>query len=407
MRIMTKKKERDIQVLFVCMMLLTLCMPKPVFAASLTDLFETEAFHGSWEIFTKVNFIGQLLQTIISFCSLIGLFMTVVRIILNMVYLSNKNLWNRVHDIKAEGKGAKFFGMGNISKSIFSANYGTGLDAFVAFFMSLLFDVKAYSDYSDEGDFKYNFEDKDTITMYILKSALPVIMTVFFFTMGFNGTLWKAYGNVVNGMGMAAEAFVEERLSVIVNRALNSGSNPSFGYSADGTEYGAFKQSVAKTMYNNVISHMTDLSSDSKLKVGAAVDSWIGSNIDCLAYSALGLLDETTQKYVDSYLDPGNDKVTSLNNKTQESLAAIKLTDQQARNLEYSVVVNKTASYPNACTVDASELGLSADSGLYLHVFVTKKANSDETKYFEVKQEEESKSKSGTSDSKKPSQSLK
>ena len=42
----------------------------------LTDLFYTQAFSGAWSVFSKFNWLGWLMQFIISAFCLIGIFLT-------------------------------------------------------------------------------------------------------------------------------------------------------------------------------------------------------------------------------------------------------------------------------------------------------------------------------------------
>lgn len=326
----------------------------------LTDLFETQAFSGSWEVFSKMNFIGWLLNGIISVFCLIGLFLTCLRIMDSMLYLSGRNLWDTVNELKGKGKGQKAVGMIAMGKEVYQGNYGVGLDAFLGFLLALLPNVKAYSDFAD-GKMSYNLNEDDTITTYILKISLPSILMIFFFSIGFNGVLWSAFGNVVDALGVAAEAFVEADLDKYVDRALNIGSKYKFVYSADGTDFGKFCQKVAESTYNKVLNKTTDLSSDSSLAIGGKVDSLINSNI----FSKKSELD----KALNTSLNSGN--------------------DADAKNLEYSVIVNQTKEYPDASgykiSCDIGSLGLVVDdkNTYYVHIFITKKANSNETNYFE------------------------
>lgn len=388
-------KERAI-VLALLAVLIIMLLPLQVFAdsdegRSLTDLFYTDSFSGNWEVFTKMNIVGKIMSYAISAFSLIGIFTVCMRLLLTMLYLSGKNFWDNVEEIKSQGKNNRFFGMGVMLQNTFTAKYGVGLDAFVSFALSLFPNIKAYSEYAEDNKHSGNFDSTDTITTYLLKSALPNMMVILAFTMGFNGVLWQAYGTVVNGVGVAAGAFVNERLDTIVTRALNTGSNYKFGYSADRTKYGDFKQSVAKSIYNKVCSKSTDLSTDTKLMIGQNVDKFVAKYVDYYAYTALGLVDDSAKGTWREVLNKGQE----VTGETAKKINAIKVTDQQTGNLEFSVVINNTNSYDNAQTINASLLGLDSNA-YYIHLFINKKANADETNYFEVKKAADKKNK-GTS----------
>ena len=350
-------------------------LPQSLNAESLTDVFRTQAFTGSWQIFSKINFIGKFCNAIISIFCFIGLFITCMRIIDTMLYLSGKNIWDSVHDLKSKGKGQKGFGFMNMGKEIFNANYGVGLDAFMGFLMSLLPDIKSYSDYA-EGRVAYNLSEDDTITSYMLKISLPTILTLFFFTIGFSGVLWNAFGNVVDAMATAAETLVDIELSNYVNRALNSGKSYSFGYDADSTKYGSMTQSIAKSINNKILSHVTTPSTDVKTYVGSCVDNWVNTNI---------------------YQESAKSEIASACN-----MEALMQDDNLAKNLKYSIVMNETPSYDGVShgfykVVSVADLlsstkagtsvsiqGLENTENMYIHVMISKKANADETQYFQV-----------------------
>ena len=386
-RVTKRYNDSMLSATFALLLAVLIVVPTVVFAdagGSLTDLFYTDAFHGNWEVFTKMNFIGKIMSYTISAFGLLGLFTVGMRTTITMLYLSGKNFWDNVDEIKAQGKNQKFFGMIAIGRGAWESKYGTGLDAFISFAFSLFPNIKAYSDYAEDRKHKGNYEDTDTIVTYLLKSALSNIFIIFAFTMAFNGVLWQAYGVVVNACGTAADAFVNERLNTIVTRALNTGSNYTFGYSADGTKYGSFKQSICTTMYNKVCGKSTDLSTDTKLKIGQGVDEFVGKYVDYYAYSALGYMDEPIDGANDLaynwHESKGELKITP---KGEEWVKNHPIPDQKAKNLEYSVVINTTASYDNAQTINAEYFGLQSDK-YYVHLFINKKANSDETNYFDV-----------------------
>jgi hypothetical protein len=342
-----------------------------VTSTELTDLFYTEAFSGSWAIFSKFNWLGALMQFIISAFCLIGIFLTMYQLLVTMLYLSSRTLFDRIHELKQAGKGGKALGLPNLFKdSIATANNGTGLDAILSFLLSLLPDVKAYSDYN-EGQRSYNLQDDDTITTYILKKALPTIMIVFFFAMGFNGTLFRAYGMVVDAMATAAEEVVSTDLTATVSKWMNSGKAYNFAYSADGTNYGELRQNIASSMYNKTLAKTDDLSTNAKLYIGQQIESWINNNTD---------------------ISEGSNKVGSA------EVPGFAGTDADCANLQVSVVINGTQKINNTENsqeltgqgIAMSNFGITGDNAndYYMHVFITKKSSANETNYFSVDEDD-------------------
>lgn len=342
----------------------------------LTDLFYTQAFSGAWEVFSKFNWLGWLMQFIISAFCLLGLFLTAYQLLVTMLYLSSRTTFDRIHELKSVGKGGKILGLGNLLKdNIITANNGTGLDGIVSFLLSLLPDVKAYSDYGEERRC-YNLQDDDTITTYMLKKALPTLMIIFFFSIGFNGTLFRAYGMVVDAMAVGADEVVSKDLESLVVKYMNSGSGYKFNYDADNTEFGKFKQRVATSMYSKILSKCDDLSTDSKYTIGA--------NVDTVLNKYLTAPEEGSNKL-------GNLVITDFNG-----------TDRDVSNLQYEVFINATKAYSNNTAElwgsdggkSLADFGLEAGTDdtaeLYVHVYITKKANSTTTDYFRIEDDDSS-----------------
>lgn len=416
-KLLAKNKQVMKQTSMIIFMLLALIVlvtiPSNAFASDgystgkLTDLFTTDAFTGNWEVFTKMNWLGRLMSWVISAFSLIGIFSVGMQIMLNLLYLSGKNFWDNVDEIKSAGKNQKMFGIKAAFSDMYNAKYGTGVDAFVSFFFSLFPNIKAYSVYASDAKHKGNYADTDTTTTYLLKSSLPNIMVIFAFTMGFNGTLWQAYGTVVEALGTVTQNFADTNLNKLVDRAMNTGSSYTFAYSADGTKYGDFKQSVVKKVYASLLRNTTDNSTDMKTAIGSAIDSKLSIPIDCMAAVAAnytitdsgkkqltwgsgnnesitytGVAFTGTGSGVAAVFKDGNSSVSNAPKADQLTNLAKNIADARAKNLTYSVVVNKTKSYDGALSVPASELGFTGDTSFYVHIFISKKSSSDEHSYF-------------------------
>ena len=141
-------------------------------ADNFTDIFYTNSFRGAFEWIKKLDWVGMIVQAVISVFSLFGVALLTIRIMTSMLFLSAKGMWEEVHDLKSGGETMEkdLFGMGGMLKSWTSGKAGTGLDAIVGAVLLLLPDVKRYSDFGEKagGD----FSDDITITQYILKIAL-------------------------------------------------------------------------------------------------------------------------------------------------------------------------------------------------------------------------------------------
>lgn len=330
---------------------------------SLTDLFYMKAFSGSTQVLAKMNWVGALMSGIISVFCMLGLFLICLRVILTLMYLSGRNVFDTVHDIKSKSTGTAL-GLPSLAKSSFNSEYGSGLDAFVGFFLGLLPDVKSYSDYAD-GRTRYNLSEDDSATTYLLKISIPTVMMIFFLSIGWSGTLWQMYGTVVDALGVAAQKFTDTRLDQIVDRALDADSYYKFSFPA--TELGKFQKDVASKLYSECLRKTYNLDSTDTQNMGRSISNWVSNNI--------------TAKYLNSPCFPNSSTESNVND---------------AKNFTKSVIVNNagngksdspssTSGNTGEFIIRGSDLNLydgSADNPLYVHVYISRKQRTGTENYF-------------------------
>lgn len=255
-------------------------------ADNFTDIFYTNSFRGAFEWVQKLDWVGMIVQVVISTFSLFGVALLVIRIMTSMLFLSAKGLWEEVHDLKSSGESAEkdFLGMFGMAKTWASGKSGTGLDAIIGAVMLLLPDVKRYSDFGEKagGDFGEDI----TISQYMLKIALPTVMTVFFFAMGFNGTLFQALAVTVDMMGSFADHAVSVNYAGIVDDLVNSNRGFKFTFDADGTKLGKTKQAIAKSVYGGLVGELgSEVTPEIMYNLGNHVQQVISEQ---LTYEKLG-----------------------------------------------------------------------------------------------------------------------
>lgn len=363
--------------LYVTLVVAVCIVPAVSQASDLTDLFTTVAFSGSWEVFAKFNWLGKALQFLISTFCLLGIVLTVVRVTITILYKSSESIFDRVHEIHTRAQGNQFFGLPTAIKEVAGGNFGTGADAIVGFLFFLMPDIVVYSDYNPDR-MAYNLQKDDTLTTYFLKISLPTIFTIFFFAIGFNGVLWQAYGNVVDALATVAKKAVDVDLAAYVNKALNAGAYYQFSLD-DGTEVGAFKEKIAKSLYNRMLLKMDDLSTSQMQTVGSSIQSWVDNQV--------------TAGDIDSHLN-----VDASSRKVAEDDSAVK-------NFTYNVEINSNSTAPEGKgvyhrVVPIGDLGVSVsgDVNYYVHLIISKNPNADETRYFELGGGTTSKGDAGTVD---------
>lgn len=261
----------------------------------LTDIFYTKSFQGSWEVVNKYNWLGGIIQFIFtSFCFL-GLVMVAYQRFISILYLGGRNTFDTIHEYKQADKGQGWLGMKNMGMEVFKGSRGTGMDAIIGLGYSLMPDVKEYSDFNENKLANLNLKEEDSATTYILKTAIPTIMLVFFFSMGFNGTLMKGYGMIANGLGAVADKAVDSNLEGWITNKLNTGDSYRFTLAESGSAVGKFGEKIASDLYGKVLSRFDVLDTETRMAVGLAVEKHVyekilASSVDTSAYKQLATL---------------------------------------------------------------------------------------------------------------------
>lgn len=267
-----------------------------VHADNFTDIFYTNSFRGSFEWFSKLDFIGMLVQAVISIFSLVGVSLIVIRVMTSLLYLSAKVLWEEVHDIKQSNGESELYDFGFLAMAKGWAkgkNGFTGLDAIFGAILTLLPDVKRYSDFGEKSGQK--FEEDISISQYMLKILLPVVMAVFFFAMGFNGTLVKGLAVTVDAMGTLADKAVSVNYAGFVEDLVNSRGGYRFTFDMDGTDKGALKQDIAVALYGRVVSEVRGSSEAQLSKIGMNVQAVVEEQFDTAFSGSTQILEEVKQ----------------------------------------------------------------------------------------------------------------
>lgn len=261
------------------LVLLWLSLPQVVYANdNLTDIFATKAFQGSWEVINKFNWVGYILNFVISAVSILGLCSIMYQRMVSLLYLSSRNFFDTVYEVKQEAKGTQFFGFKGLADNVYRGNVGVGFDSIVGIFYSLIPNIKAYSDFNPDR-LQHGLKEDDNVVTYMLKTLLPTVLLIFFFAIGFNGTLAKSYGVIVNGFSAAADRVVDVNLEGVVNRVFNAGEKYTFTLGANNTPEGKLAEDIARDIYGKVLSRLNIVDTQTRLIVGEKVESWVWQNI--------------------------------------------------------------------------------------------------------------------------------
>lgn len=405
---------QEMKIMFLCMsiIILTLVCPNMLFATNsslhLTDIFKMNAFKGSFEIVQGFNLFGYIISFIITCFSILGLGLQAIQIMATMLYLSMRNLFDKIHEIKKSHSGAQsgIFALKGIFNDIKENKYGSGFDSIGYAILGMLPDIKEVSHFSDNGKFK-----DEEISTFVLKISLPTILSIFFFSMGYNGTLWQTWGMCADALGEVAYKFCDSQLPKKVYSLLNIEDAFSFSLDADGTQYGKLRQNIAEDIYSKVLQQVEPGDSDTgnytstqMQLIGQSINSFMENYVtadnivkSCGASTGVNTFDATK-----NVMTRSSSSELSLTGDSSWALRVSDLADNNFKNVEYSVTVDyytKRYSYydtviylgsapsdgvSDACTNLANGVQIESDSvgtTPVVHVIIKKKSSAIDDNY--------------------------
>ena len=344
--------------LFVCLALL-LFSSFSIFGYAdslngVSDIFNMEAFIGNTKWFEKLNFVGAIVQGFISIGGWVAAIVVAVQIMITLIYFGNPNLWDNVYEVKQSKKGliSYTYSIFPTGKDKFLGNISNGSDIIIDYLILCAPNVKRYSENADN--------EYESLGTWFMSTFFKKCILLVAISMMINGSFMKLYTVVVDGIGVAAERFVETDSKAIVNRLLNTGANYEFTLGTVGKGIDSVQGDICTKMYKEIVKTSANVDTDSKYT--------IGSNIE---------------KYVKN----------TFNEKTiREKLIGVSsdynMTEGDWERVTTRVVMNGTPSNTNGFTINASDLGLEDSTGSsqkrYIHLYFQAGRAMDTTKYFGV-----------------------
>lgn len=362
-------------------------VPQPVYADSLTSLFQTQAFSGSLSTISKLNWVGWLLSGIISVFCLIGLFLTVFRIMATLMVLSGKNIFLKIHEIKSSGSG----GVIGVKDTFMTAlkgggTSGSGVDAIIYFLLGLAPDVLMYSDIAEGMEAPGITQDTTTVE-YILKTSIPTILMIFFLSIGFSGTLWQMFGTCVDAMVVAADRVATTNLESSVKRLLDADSYYQFGFGDDGSKWGNLKENMAKSIYNKVLSHSDgSIDGDNSLLLGQIIGEMFTGKSKTADLTSNGIAKACgNENYAKDEFEAENVKYNVVVNTISDS----------SDDGQHDIVIPFKSLAQSMQSSSSNKLNVGfADK--YIHVYIYRKESAVEVNYFSAKSKKSDSSENGT-----------
>lgn len=237
------------------------------------------------------------------------------------------------------------------------------MDAIVQFGLSLLPNVKAYSEYNPDR-LQNNLSEEDSASSYMMKTAFSTIMLLFFFSMGFNGSMMRGYGTVVDAFGAVADKAVDVDLAGIIKKKLNTGESYDFTIGDSNFPSAKFGDRIAQDIYGKVLARTDLIDTTSRLAIGLKVEQRVykevlgGANTEKAQRTAL-------QKVIIA-------SDISSKNKSLE-------TDADVEALRYDIIVNTNKDKASGEIVVAMSEFLPSGtqtntlgSNLYVHIIIRK-----------------------------------
>ena len=308
----------------------------------LTDLFNSEAFRGSWKWFDKLNWLGAILNGIISIVCFISLFAIALQTVITLGYFVCRPFWDNVHKIKTENSQSQLFGksipfgLGGYIKETFMPTKTSGIDSLFNILYAFLPDIQAYSEMNDDKE-RSGLTDDDSLVTWFVKTFPRKVLIILMLSMGFNGTMMKCYGMVVDGLGVFTERFANYQLDATINRLLDSGSNFDFNLGDDKTNKGGTLEAICKKCYTSTLNSTGVTDASAKQQLGSSIQNSIKSQINDA--TVLGIIQAN-----------GHPEITSL-------------TDDDWKYINYTVTINSdgNASGEGETVIDMSSFINSVD----------------------------------------------
>jgi len=320
--------------------------------SGVSDIFNSKTFIGDTKWLEKMNWVGKAVNMFITVGGTIAAIIVAVQLMITLIYWGNPNLWDSVNQVKVidQKKGvlnytASLFTGG---KSAMVGNMSRGSDIVMDYLILIMPNIKKYSE---------NAEDEyENFTTWIMKTFVKKTLLLLALSMMINGSLMQAYMVVVDGLGVAAERFVELDSKAFVAKMLTVGENYQFSVGASGTGVDALQGKVAGAIYREIMKKSESVSGDYKYAVGSNIERYVRSNI-------------TKDQVMTYLLGPGANEG--------------ELRDEDWTRIKVEVVMNGTPGTSNGLTVSSSDIGLE-DTGKprYLHIYFTLKSRGDSTYYF-------------------------
>ena len=247
---------------------------------TLSEFGRSDAMIGTAEVFNQAPWLVAAVQFFISWAVIAGFIMFYFSYLCTLVFLSNKEFFRSVDEIKKGDQGEKRLSVKDFMNA-FRATGGerkqrlTGLDNVVVFVMMIIPNFLAYSMYADvkEGEdstgqrFNYN----DTMGQFFLKSLPQSVMILFILGMALTGLLLRILFQLSDGLTIFAADMSNRHLAVAIDRFTGGRLLYNFDFVDWQTVPGDMANQVARTALLEIISTMPHITQEQTHAVGEQI----------------------------------------------------------------------------------------------------------------------------------------
>lgn len=322
---------------------------------SVSDIFNMEMFVGNTKWFEKMTFVGQIVQRGISVGGFVAAVIVAVQVVLTIIYFGMPQLWDTVNATKKAKKGILNYSAETFFGGNLKSNMSKGSDVIMDFLILMCPDVKKYSENADD--------EYESITTWFMHTFTKKCITILAISMMMNGSFMKLYMVVVDGVGVAAEAFVETDSKAIVNKMLKTGANYEFGLGSSGKGFDSLQGDICTKLYKEFVKTSNATDTDSKFTLGQSIEKYVKANFG---------------------------KESQVREKILNIASDYNMTDKDWERVSVKIVANGTKDSTNGTTLSIDDLGIDGsgvvdkDKKRYFHIYLQAGRAADTTQYFTI-----------------------
>lgn len=219
-----------------------------------------------------------------SWMGIIAYFAFYFSVFTSIVYLSNKNLFDIVDELKSSaGSDSESKGfMNNIKVAVEGFKSGGssqaltgGFDNIIVFILILAPNFKKYSMYSNvegDDDGKTKLSKDDTVGSYILKISISSIIFMTIISMMMSSRLFLIFANLGDVLQAKVGILASEQVNIKLANWLNVSGMYEFSYNNSGQPSDEIANSMANQILTTVLKDLDNVTDDQVFAIGKSIE---------------------------------------------------------------------------------------------------------------------------------------